>query len=240
MNFSTPNKQKRPGNAPRIVALVLLAFFISSCTWFPAGVADPGDDSSGQGAEAAPIDQITGSVPGRSDGSVELRGADSSNDPILFASGDIGPDGKFTIDLTDVVPPAEGLFAMSAWADFALTSFDTVSISDESAQLSFPGNYIPLSVFDEAGASVGQVHLFDGPTITTSVGAGRQVFWIYADRDVTIEGTVDRDSVSIVQEFSMVMLEGWNQLLVRIVEDTVDQLFYDTDADPAGVDWYNL
>ena len=208
-----------------LIGATALTLSLSGCMWFiPEG--------------AAPVDEILGRAPGRVDGYVEFLMINDASGEELVASANIGSDGSFLIDLDDVAPPANTLFPIPDWAGIELDTYDTMTISDLEAQMTLD----PISgiaVYDPTDTLVGSVLLFDGPTISTAIGPGAQVRWLYADRDVTIEGVAYPAGPDTSYNFWLVMLEGWNQVVITIAED-LSQVLYETAEIPEGVDWYFL
>jgi hypothetical protein len=214
----------------RLSAVIALLFGVVVLL---GGCNDPvsGDPPSDSPDGAAPVAQVTGTAPGRTDGTVEMRVPDSVSTQVTVATAAIGADGSFTLELSSAVPPATALYPLSNWQGVDLTGYSTLSISDTDGPVSTWQSSVV--VLDESGSDVGEILLFDGPSIT-GPGPGIQVRWVYANRALDIVGDATLD---IPYTFDLILQEGWNQVVIYII-NSGERAVMETGSVPAGVDWF--
>jgi len=214
-----------------------LLVLVSGC----GGPVPPGDDTDPP-ANGDPVTGLTlsGSVqdwPGGTD-AIQVR----DRGPFFFtsgggvvttlATGPIAGDGSFEVTLPGV---PDGAFATLDADTLSVFGCDAsgVTISPSGAALlvaDFDSEAGPLTFGLQQGSST----LFVAPEPDDY-----RVFYVYADRDVSVEGSEDCPAIPFLLEYDLAFSEGWNTFTAVFVSQTTARNYVvSSGPPPAAAGWF--
>jgi len=208
----------------------------SACGGAGTGTTDPppgGQPNDGPALTGRIADWVGGS------GAVEVRDSGpfffptASATASLLASGVIADDGSF--DLTLPEEPT------GTWAVVEPDTVSTFPCDASGLDLSVAGARVLLADFgvrDGAGLAFG-VQQGDSTLFVRPEPGDLWVFWAYADRAVTVQGSESCPAVPFVLEYDLVFEEGWNTFSATFVSQTEARNYLVTTGDvPDEVAWF--
>jgi hypothetical protein len=180
------------------------------------------------------VTSISGTVPGKTSGSVELvfNTVSDPSEELVAATTPIGPSGTFAFaplpkksDFTQAIAPAIDQFGAGTDVN--------ISISDETVPVAFLSE---IRVLDDAGDLVGTLSLLSIDSFDTGEGVfsvvGHEVEWIYSEGTTEVVSTFE----SLRYVLHAKLEPGWNVVVTHHVPDEAKSYFFSGPI-PSDAEW---